>query len=734
MCRVGSLSLWLSWRVLSAVAVHGWRELNAHDATRRRRVQALRALRIGTAVLAWFVVAQPVWVGERMRQTRGRLAVLLDASRSVAVGPADGTTREEEVRDLLRAWEEDEHSGDTAWYRFGEALEAETLGGISDRYRAREDASRLVASIRSLVEADIRGELGAIAVVSDGADPELAGALERGGIAGVKVHTIRLGDADVLRDESIVDVRADPVAFLRQAARVHVEVAAFGTSDDAIPVQLRRGDQVIRERVAELDENGRGQVDLEFTPDRLGRSVYRVTIPVSPSDAVPQNNSRAFLVRVTREKLRVLLVAGRPSWDQRFLRAFLKRDPAIDLISFFILRTANDLTMANPDELALIPFPTDELFSEHLGSFDLVIFQNFEFGPYQMARYLPGIRDFVERGGAFAMIGGNLSFASGGYSDTAIAELLPVALESQGPAPIATGPFRPQLVAALARHPLLELLPHGGRNLAAWSALAPLHGTNRVGGVRGGAQALLTHPSEKVDGAAMPVLAVGTYGRGRTLAFTTDTSYRWGIATAGQTGDVSAYERFWDRALRWLTQDPALEAARITTNRERYGAGGRVVVRGVLRDERYQPLGQVDVRVGVFDTAGEELHGANAVADVRGRFSVAFDAPMSPGGYRVAVRRTNGQKLAEEGFVVESGGDELADPRAHGDWLERLAETTGAVSVPAGRAPDLGTFDTTRTRSLGFERIAPFGSVVFVFVVAAFLGTEWVLRRRWGYR
>ncbi len=48
-------------------------------------------------------------------------------------------------------------------------------------------------------------------------------------------------------------------------------------------------------------------------------------------------------------------------YDERFLRSFLKRDPATDLISFFILRNTSDLTMAGPDELALIPFPTDEL-------------------------------------------------------------------------------------------------------------------------------------------------------------------------------------------------------------------------------------------------------------------------------------------------------------------------------------------------------------------------------------
>ena len=87
---------------------------------------------------------------------------------------------------------------------------------------------------------------------------------------------------------------------------------------------------------------------------------------------MPENNERAVLVRVTRDKLRVLLLCGAPTWDTRFLRAFLKADPSIDLITFFILRTSSDLTMASPEELSLIPFPTDELFREHLDSFDIV--------------------------------------------------------------------------------------------------------------------------------------------------------------------------------------------------------------------------------------------------------------------------------------------------------------------------------------------------------------------------
>ena len=95
-----------------------------------------------------------------------------------------------------------------------------------------------------------------------------------------------------------------------------------------------------------------------------------------------ENNSRAFVMRVTRDKIRVLQVAGQPSWDVRALRGFFKSDPNVDLISFFILRTHDDIQPVPTDEMSLIPFPTEELFEQQLRSFDVIILQNFEYGRY----------------------------------------------------------------------------------------------------------------------------------------------------------------------------------------------------------------------------------------------------------------------------------------------------------------------------------------------------------------
>ena len=137
----------------------------------------------------------------------------------------------------------------------------------------------------------------------------------------------------------------------------------------------------------------------------------------------------------------------------------LKGNPNVDLISFFILRTQDDVSLVPNDEMSLIPFPTRELFEQQLPSFDLIILQNFEYLPYGIGDYLENIRSYVEGGGGLAMLGGPQSFSSGGYYGTPVAAALPVELYGpfdSGPV-LDTSRFSPQLTDAGTSHPVTSL-------------------------------------------------------------------------------------------------------------------------------------------------------------------------------------------------------------------------------------------------------------------------------------
>lgn len=714
-----------------------------------RRV-TLGLLRVATALLALAVAVQPTWIDELADDEPGRLAVLLDVSRSMRVGDPSRMSR---AAARVAAWRAEAAARDVSLYAFGRAVRARRFDEPEDAFAAVEDDTRLGEALDAAARSG--DGLGAVVVVSDGADLA-GGALERAEELGLRVHAVHVDDPVPLVDDAIAAVEHDRVGFVRRPVRIRAEIRSWGRPAHPVTIALHEGDALLRERTVEVPEDGAATVELEVTPTSVGRALYRLTLPHLPDDGVAENDERALLVRVQRDNLRALLVAGRPSWDQRFLRSFLKRDPTTDLISFFILRNTADMTMADSEDLALIPFPTDELFNEHLGSFDVVVFQNFEYAPYQMDGYLPRIREYVERGGSFAMIGGPLSFSQAGYRETAVGDVLPVEVLASGTPEsrsLTTDTFRPRLGEAARYHPLVQLASDPRANELAWGALAPLQGLNVVARLQNGGQRLLEHPSRRDDdGQPLPVLAVGTFGRGRVLALMTDTSWRWGMTTGGTTGDASSYDRFWDTAVRWLARDPLLEPSRVGTDRERYGPGAPVRVTATLRDLAYQPFADEEVALRILDARGREIRRGSARTDGEGRCEIELEAPHDPGGFTVVAERRDASdgrvsrrvvsspagdepppsRLAEEVFVVELGGDELADPRGRPELLRALAERTDGTFTTIGAAGELARFDASRARVREIVRRRPFATPPAVLALLVLFGVEWILRRRWG--
>ncbi|HET6416035.1 MAG TPA: glutamine amidotransferase [Polyangiales bacterium] len=696
----------------------------------RRRRWALGALG-GLGILAVYLLAlQITLVRETFEDVAGGTGILLDSSRSMTLSGENGA-RSDAVRALIKQWQEDDRVSPTV-YLFGSHPRAAIWTDLEQSYNPADDETKIREALNYVLGKGAAQELGALIIITDGADPSFRVPGLALGPEAPAIHAVVVGADNPLDDQAIVALHADTTAYVGVPALIRADVRAVGElRGSELRVQLWHESRLEQETVALLDETGSGTVSFEVTPNRTGRALYRLLIPAAASDQVPENNDRAALLRVGRERLRALLVAGRPTWDVRFLRDFLKRDGSVDLVSFFILRAAADLTAAPTNELALIPFPTDELFREHLGSFDVVIFQNFDYAPYEMQTYLPRIRDYVQRGGSFVMIGGDRSFSEGRYAGTAIEEILPVKLGGAG---VLTGSFRAEVNKSLARHPIVALGPDPSLTRKTWQTLPPLHGMNMVTGIKDGAQVLLHHPRARLNGRArLPVLVVGEAGSGRVAAMTTDASWRWRFAADDATVGSDEYELFWDRMIRWLTRDPLLEPARISTDREHYGAGAEISVSGRFRDSGYRPMKKARVALHVQPDSGE---GPPVIADADedGVLQAILRAPTEQGAYEV-VASVDGKDLAREVFIVERSGDELANLEAIPDRLQALAEKTGGrLFLGTEGVPPLSELASSSRRATGVVSKQPLLTPWFILLTILILGTTWVLRRRWGRR
>lgn len=747
--RLASLSPLPAWAlVLLALVAAGsvalaWYGLRGEPSRGRRAL--LVVLRALSATFALFLLAEPAIQLLQTARVRGRFAILVDASRSMGfpVEPG-GRARAEAVADLLRSHRGDLESlagrVDVEWWSFaGDASPADASSVVGPPRGGRTD---LVASLRTAAAGN-RKLAGAL-VLSDGADnAALAEGLDGPARAelralGFPVNTVAVG-REAPRDVAIERVAADDFAFVRNTLTVEATLRVRGYESGEVEVVLRREGSVAASAKVKL-EPGRDRytVPLSFAPDATGTFVFTVEARPLPGEAIAENNSRSFSLRVIRDRVRVLLVAGRPSWEERFLRGLLKQDPNVDLVSFFILRQNQD----NPgpqEDLSLIPFPVAEIFGPQLKTFDAVLFVNFAWSPYrslQIETYLPGIRDYVLGGGAFAMLGGEQSFGSGRYGETPIAEILPV-VPLDGTVP-AEDDVRPRVTAEGRRHPVTRLAAGDGPNAAAWEALPAVPGLNLTRALPPGqgAAVLLEAPGVLVDGRPAPVVAVREVGRGRSLAVATDSTWFWGFVAAESGRGGRAHQRFWLNALRWLVRDPGTDALQVEPDERAVEPGAPVGLTVSLRGADFGPAAGKKVRVELVGDDGKAAASGDATTGTDGEARLEL-LPPAPGAYRIVARAegAGGGEVGSGAVAVRGTGPEDADAAPRPELMRAIAEATGGEhsELPGGGLPQLALQDPERVE-IGRRKDVPiWDRGWYLAALAATLAAEWVLRRRFGY-
>lgn len=713
----------------------------------------LSSLRALTVAVLLMLVLQPAVQLSNVTRVPNHVAVLVDLSRSMAIREREqGPRRIDRAAAALRRssarldrWRR-ERSVDL--YGFGSTLRP--LGVELARLEPSDGSTEVRSALAELQQRHHAKDLAAVIILSDGIDNGQLGtgrlsAGARRFLAGLDapIHTLWAGERE-LRDVAVVEVFADAFAFVRNAVKVEAEILVTGFDLKRIPVRLEAGGELVAER--ELHPSPgveRYRVQFEFVPPRVGNYVYTISTAVHAGEALTENNHRSFLLKVIRDRIRVLQVCGRPSWDERFLRQLLKRDPNVDLISFFILRTPADLALVPPTELSLIPFPTEELFEKELGSFDLVLLQNFNYRPYGIGIYLPHLRRYVEQGGGLAMIGGDLSFSGGEYEGTPVAEVLPVRLLPGGDRSrlVSEEDFRMKVTPEGGDHPILQVGQSRWDTVALLAGLAPLAGVNLVAGAAPGATVLAVHPTLKdSEGRPLPVLSTLEPGKGRTLAFGSDSSWHWAFPTVGAGGTRQAYDRFWRNAIRWLIQDPELRYLRVIAQQDRIRLGTPLKARIRAYNPDYTPAKALKVR---YEVAAVDARPARAVPTIarevvtgpEGEASIEHRLPAT-GAYRILARaEIAGRRTEEEALVlVEPGGREEREPRATAALLQQLSEATGGTYLgQAGSLPELA-LRQPRVLHVNWRKDFELWSRWWYLALAiVLLGVEWLVRRRFGY-
>jgi hypothetical protein len=491
---------------------------------RRAAAAWLRALAVAALTIA---LLNPVVVAEERDPLPTVVALVVDRSASQTLENRTQAT-------------------DTAATALTDRLEA--MDGIDVRtitvpQNAGTDGTELFAAVNAGLADVPPDRVGAVIMLTDGEvhdTPQTAADL-----GGAPLHALITGRPDEIDRRVVIDA-APRFGIVDEQQTITYRVVDGGTRDSGtVAVNIYRDGELMRQDLATIGE----PQTYDFTVPHAGNMVFEFVAAPLDGELTDINNRSVVTLDGVRQNLRVLLVSGEPHVGERTWRDLLKSDPSVDLIHFTILRPAEKFDATPQNELALIAFPTQELFAQKINDFDLVIFDRYQDqGPLPPA-YFGNIARYVSDGGALLIAAGPDTAGPTSIYSTALADVLPATPTGT----MIEVPYRPTITDLGQRHPVTRDLPGAQSDPPAWSRWFRLAETvNPTGDV-------------VMDGAdGLPLLVLGHEGDGRVAMLMSDQAWLWARGYEGG----GPYVDLLRRVAHWLMQEPDLaeEALRATAD------------------------------------------------------------------------------------------------------------------------------------------------------------------------
>ena len=260
---------------------------------------------------------------------------------------------------------------------------------------------------------------------------------------------------------------------------------------------------------------------------------------------------------------------------------------------------------------------------------------------------------------------------------------------------------------------------------------------SQVRGVRG--ETLISTGGDGATGGA-PLLAIGRFGKGRTLALMSDDAWRWNFIAVGNKETPQNHLKLVRQAVRWLAQEPSFEQVQLRLIPSAQ-PGEKVALKlKVLKDD-FTPARQASVQLRVLSAEGEPTLIAASADGEEGEYGGEF-IPTKEGTYRVEAEASLGGKILGKdrtSFAVAFAYGETDDGRPRHDLLKQIAasskgeyfsiddwneKTLEKIAAKLESVAPSEIIEQRQTRL--WSHLWPFGIILML------LSVEWWMRRKWG--
>lgn len=587
----------------------------------------------------------------------------------------------------------------------------EALLGVDDvstGVAATGAATNIERAVRRALESLGSAPVAAAIVLSDGGFNQGASAEDTARYVrdrGVPVHVVGIGDPSSPQNVRVTEILAPPNAFQQDPFAVSARLIAEGLDGRTVSVHLHERNatdggagRVVDSRSVLVKPGGTVEpVTFERRQDRVGRFVYTVEVPVLEGESVADDNSKQITVNVIDSRTRVLVVAGGPSWDYRFVSRLLERDDTFDVSCW--LQSA-DLSAVRDGNTIIdhLPFMPEELFE-----YDVIVLMDPDKEEIDESWCRKIDTLVTEYGGGLLLTAARPHAATflRARSLKPLYDLLPVTLDPEADLVLneighyQLSPSQIIIPSTAYGHPVMKLADDPVSTKLRWQGMGEVYWHYPVLREKPVATVLMRHGNPRMrNSSGGHVLAATQFvGAGRAAFMGFDGTWRW------RRFGTEPFDRFWVQLIRYLAEGKLLGGMRrgmLLTESDQYSIGQAVTVTARLFDRQYKPLrrDQILAQYGVDGDKREFT--LKARQDRPGWFEGRF-VPDRTGSYHLSLKMphpTTGDPLEITREVrVSRPNIEILRPQMDRASLMALAQQSDggryfAVDEAAG-LPDL---------------------------------------------
>jgi uncharacterized membrane protein len=689
-------------------------------------------LRAITFTVLAFIFLRPVLNISTVLPQESYLAVVIDNSESMKIKDDGQTSRSDQLQAQLQSTNFFKRLTDkfkVRTYRFDrDAERIENMGRMN--YEGKR--TRLESATDLLNQELGTVPLSGVVLITDGVDnasKQWSESLSKLEARHIPFYTVGVGSENIVRDAEVTKVSAPRESLKESTAVVDISYRSHGFSGRKATLYVRENNVLLKSEEVTLPPDGEiAEKTIDLPVKNEGSRIFSFSLQ-APDDRIPENNTLDALVEIKNDHPQILYIEGEPRWEFKFLRRAVQDDPNIRLVT--LLRSSQNKFYRqgiDKEEMLAEGFPKER---EELYQYKGLIFGSIE-STFFSQDQLKNVVDFVSnRGGGFLMMGGRNSFAGGRYQNSPIADILPVQMAPEASTPI-IGRLKLAVTDYGRTHPLMKLSPGADANIKQWSDLPPLNDFNKtldakVGGI------VLARGQTETRGSSDPILlAYQRYGRGRTMALTSGSTWRWQME---MDHEDQTYELFWKQVLRWLVNtspDPVM----INSDKDTYLPGEPVRIYAEISNKKFERMNNAKVIAkvtnpdGITETIPLDWNGTQD-----GTYQTELNAG-SAGIYRVEVEAAQGAEnlgTNRAAFQVQDRPVEFYNASLDTRLLQGIASSTDGHYYPLSRIGDVPDDAVYVEGQTSFVEQKELWDVPFLFMLLCLsLAGEWFWRKKLG--